>query len=1128
MQKATRYLLLCLLLCSALIGRAQSTNSGDIRGTVTDASGAVIPDVQVTVLNVDTGVSKEYTTNRDGLFDTSSIVAGNYKVTFSKEGFGELVRGPITLEVGFTTVNGQLTVGSTKEQILVTSDVPQLSTESGQQATTLDSKSLSQLPQTGQDWQNFTILLPGTSGTVKGSQGAANPGQAISANGNLPYSSVLADGATSTLSHSSNADVSVLETVSELQVTTSAFSAQYGVGGLIFNQISKGGTNQFHGSAYDYFQNDYLNSAPYGFGNKVSVSRLRYNNFGGSIGGPILKNKMFFYFNYDQIINHGAGNNGTSTVPDVATMSGDFTGQPILYDPTTQTIGHDSKGNPYPIRHTFLEEYGKNVIPGSMIDSVAAAFQTLFPTPDNHASNGRFVTPNYSNGIATSNYYSSVPNSNPFRKFFGRFDWDINPSNRLSMSDTQRDNPAFYPGAVTPCPTNCQNGDVDSNNAQVTDVWNISSTTINEARMGFTWQGNFYTSQTLGLDYPSKMGWQFAKANESPSMNFCSSSYNVCSPYTWINPQTNSVYKEMVFDPSDVVTMVRGKHVLHFGGEFLIYRDDSTAWGNTNPGTMFFSGQYTQNWTLDSDGVASPDSSTGAIYADYLLGQVQSWNAAVSPEYGARLKSPQMFIQDDFKALPNLTINVGLRYQFQHGWNEVKNNMSVFDPAVTNPATNTLGAMWYGATGANGRRSLQADIGDTFLPRGGFSWLPDPVTTIRGGVGLYAYNWSLDTYGNGMGAAVQSQGNLTDQTNGITPVVITSSSGSSLPYVSSTTDPTAFNGQSVNYNQYHTPLPKIIQWNLAVQREVARNMVAEVAYVASHGYNLAFPVDINQVPQAHLSSNDSAFRPYPQFQGISGSTNNSLSNYHSLQASINRRFSSGLSFNFNYVWSHFLDDQDSSGWGSRGGQQNYQNSYVPSDSYASSNFDVRNAFKGNVVYELPFGRGRKYVNNNSLADAIIGGWQVSGTVLLSSGNPFPIFADGNSYALAGKQYPNQIGNPKPQHRSINQWYNPAAFERPENGTFGNVRRNSIIGPGLDVINLSGSKTFSIWESVKLQIRCDAYNAMNHTSFGVPNQQLNTGNNGSQSNPNSYAGTLTNITTTSVSGRTVQLGARLQF
>ena len=254
MMKMKRCVLPLLLIFGSGAGFAQSTNSGDIRGTVTDASGALIPGVTVTVVNVDTGVSKSFTTNESGLYDTASIVTGPYTVTFTKGGFEKLVRGPVTVEVGFTTVNGQLQVGAETQEVTVSADVPLLKTETSEQSTTLEAKSMEQLPQvaggSGVSWENFMILLPGATGTPNGSQGSSNPGQEVAINGNLPYTNILADGASTTLSHSQNANPAVFETVAELQVNTSSFSAQYGVGGAIFNQITKGGTSQFHGAVY--------------------------------------------------------------------------------------------------------------------------------------------------------------------------------------------------------------------------------------------------------------------------------------------------------------------------------------------------------------------------------------------------------------------------------------------------------------------------------------------------------------------------------------------------------------------------------------------------------------------------------------------------------------------------------------------------------------------------------------------------------------------------------------------------------------------------------------------------------------------------------------------------------------
>jgi hypothetical protein len=1119
---------------------AQSTNAGDIRGSVTDSSGALIPGVKITVVNVETGVTKDFITNQSGLYDTDSIVAGQYTITFAKDGFERLIRGPITLDVGFTTVNGQLQVGASTQEVTVTADVALLQTETSEQSTTLEAKSMDRLPQVTQDWENFTILLPGATGTPGGSQGSSNPGQEVAVNGNLPYSNILADGASTTLSHSQNANPATFENVSELVVNTSSFSAQYGIGGVIFNQVSKSGTSQFHGTLYDFFQNDDLTAHSYFQTGPIPF--LQYNNFGGAIGGPILKKKMFFYFNYDQIVNHG-NSSATNSVPTAAIMGGNFTGIQTIYDPTTQTIAHDSAGNPYPVRQSFASEYGNgNVIPSGLFDTLAKNVQQFYPTPSSHIGGGQFLPGSVgSEGELQNNFYSSQLAPNPIRRYFGRLDYDITPTNRITMSDTQSDNPARYPNGVSACPIGCQTGDVDNNNAQITDVWNISSRTVNEARIGYTYQGNFFDDLALGKGYAAKLGWQYAKADDFPAIN-----YSGTYPYAWLDPSSNATYKEHVFDPSDVVTMIRGKHILHFGGEVLLYRDDSTAWGNTNAGTFNFSGQYTQQWAVDSGtGLAHPVAGTGMEYADFLLGYAQSWNAGVTPEYGARLKSPQFFVQDDFKVRPNLTLNLGLRYQINHGWNEVSGNEAAFDPNVNNPATNTPGAFWFGSTHANGRTSLQSNVYNTFLPRVGFSWAMRPNMTVRGGFGLYAYNWSLDTYGGGMGGSFGNSGSFSDNTNGITPVAFLGGNGNQvtpitgavsatpLPYTAATQDPTRFNGQGVTYNQYHTPVPRIYQWNGSVQRQVTTNMMVEVAYVGSHGLDLNFPVDINQVPQSKWSTNDSGDRPFANFQGITGSTNNAVSNYNSLQASVTKRMSSGLSMSFNYVWSHFLDDQDSSGWGSRAGPQNYALSLDPAASYSNSNFDVRHAFKGYAVYELPFGRGKRLLNSNRVLDEAVGGWQVSGTVVLTTGNPFSVFGNQANYSLAGSTFPDYTPGVsyKPSHQGINNWFNPAAFTEPADGTLGNVKRNSLFGPGLNTFNMSLAKSFSLpREGMSLQFRADAQNVFNHANFQPPSSTSlgNVSGTGGPGQPYTDLSSAFPITSVTVGGRNLQLALRLSF
>src|SRR5581483_8179230 len=347
---------LLALLCTGVISpaHAQNTNSGDIRGTVTDTSGAVIPGVAVTVTDIDKNVSKTLATDGAGLYDTGSIVPDHYRLTFAKTGFETLVRGPITIEVGVQGLNAQLQVGAQDVEVTVNTDVPLLDTEQGSQERTLTAQTMAQLPQVGADWQNFIWLQPGAAGTPQNSSSAVQPNARQTAiNGNLPFESVLADGATSTLPMSQNADVTIFEATSEVKISSSGFSAQYGIGNVVYNQISKGGTDRFHGAAYEYFQNDALNALPYAFGTRPKKGPLRYNNFGFNCGGPVIPHLMCFFFDYDKTINNGGSSIGFSTVPTTSFQNGTFNaGIPDLYDPTTQTVQQSGS-------HTYTLPSGK-------------------------------------------------------------------------------------------------------------------------------------------------------------------------------------------------------------------------------------------------------------------------------------------------------------------------------------------------------------------------------------------------------------------------------------------------------------------------------------------------------------------------------------------------------------------------------------------------------------------------------------------------------------------------------------------------------------------------------------------------------------------------------------------------
>jgi len=1112
MRKAVHVAFACFLLLSvARVGRAQNTNSSDIRGTVADASGAVLPGVTVSVKNNDTGVVREFVTNSDGLYDTNSILPGNYTISFSKEGFQKLVRGPIALEVGLVTINGDLKVGSSNQVVEVTSEAPLLKTENAELSTTLSTEQLTDLPSVDpvNGWTSLLKLLPGATstpgGTNGGGNGDQNPGVDQAIAGTMPYfSSYLVDGGSIWLPHSANIDQGESETVAEVNVITSTASAQYGGGGNVFNLISKSGTNQFHGAAYDYFQNDDLNARDY-FNRTGPKARQRYNYFGGAIGGPILKNKLFFYFNYQQLINPNSSIN-TISVPTNAMKAGCF--DPVVFG-TTLTLDAAHGGTPLTTNPAQCGAYNPAdlAIPTADFDPVAVNIQKDYVT----ATNQNLVQNNVS-------FLSN--GNNRSKKVFGRLDYNMSAKNRINITVSMHDAPhseSFSPGPS--CPISCQLFAAEGYNAQFTDVYTINSSMVNEFRYSFVRQGNWFVPASLGKGYPAALGLQFSTVDEYPTVNISGTGGNNGT----LNPGTNAVFIENTFIPSDVLTMIRGRHILHFGGEVMFEQDNSTPWGNLNGATLGFTGQYTNG---------------GVGYADFLLGDVQSWSTLSEPEHGMRAKNPSFFAQDDIKLRPNLTVNLGVRSETHGGMSDVKNNIGGFDPTLTNPVTNTLGSIWFG--GLNGARTQSFQTKTKVMPRLGIAWSPTNDWVVRGGVGQYASLWSMDTVGGPLGFGTATLGS-TSANPGQAPVVQLSGTGAGLPLVVGPdrnpadyiTPATPQGNGLIPYTPYNLPIMSGWQWTAGVQRRLPAKMVVEGQYVGSHWSNLHFEADINQVPANALGGGQAA-RPYPQFSGIgpgAGGARTGLytgkSNYEAAQVMLKKPFGYGLSADLAYTWSRLKDDMDTSGWGNQFGAVYYQDAYTPSANYAPSNFDRPNSFKGSVVYAIPVGRGHQYLNS-ALGDAALGGWQASTSFVAESGAPFTVVMNNatNSGALDGSWYPNLVGNPHVSNQSINQWFNQLAYAVPATNTFGNNKRNSLRGPKLTDVDFSLGKTWGLpgWEQGKLQIRMDAINVLNHPSFKNPSNNLNpTALTSGVPDPS-----VGQITSTTITGRIVQLSARFSF
>jgi hypothetical protein len=1139
-----------LMLCGLALGlassaRAQNSNSGDIRGTVTDSSGRVVPSVNVTVTNNDTGVITKYVTNNDGLYDTNSILPGNYSVLFNKGGFQSYKIGPITLQVGTFTVDGVLKVGSTTEVVEVdASEAPMLKTEDAEVSTTLSTTQLATLPNSNPSngYTEMLKLLPGatgvTSGNMNGGGGNNNDPQFDQAiNGTMPYfSSYLVDGGSIWLPHSANTDQGLSESVSELKVIGTDAPSQYGGGGSVFNVILKSGSSQFHGSAYDSIQNDDLNARSYF--NSGTKAKQRYNYFGGALGGPILKNKMFFYYNYQQLKNPNSGFN-TATEPTAAMKAGCF--DPKLFG-SALTLDAAHGGTP------LTSGTAADIAQCSTSDPGNASNDLVIPTADfdpvaNAIQSNYYLAGQGGNNTLSNNYKFLAPGNGNLAKQIGRLDYDITPKNRIDFSIIERYTPVVVATNSPNCPVNCNNNSSDGGNGQISDVWTISANVVNEARFSFNREADYFAQASLGKGIPAKIGLQFSTADVLPTINISGTGGN-----NTIQPGTEALFIQNSFVIGDSLTWLKGKNILHFGGELLMEQDNSTPWGGINGATLGFSGQFTtSNPAVSESG-----------YADFLLGDVQSWNTNSTPKHYMRANNPSFYAQDDIKLRPNLTINLGVRSETHGGSWEKYNNAGGFDPTLTDPVASTtaypvnpLGSMWF--AGLNGAHTNSNAAKTAVMPRFGFAWQATDKWVVRGGVGQYASLWSEDTVGGPMGFGSGALGSSSVGPGATTPVVKLSGSGSNLTILkgAAARNPLSYitpanpqgSGGSIPYTPYDLPIQNGWQWMGGVQYRLPGNMVAEGQYVGAHWDNMMFLADINQLPANKLGTPSvgsyNPARPYPQFSGIgvgSGGSRtgsyNGISNYESASFMLHKPMSYGLALEAAYTWSTLKDDMDDSGWGEQFGDAYYQDAYNPAANYARSNLDRTNVLKGTVLYKVPLGKGHQYLSSD-IGDAVLGGWEASGDYIAESGAPFTVTmddasnngslgpSDGNSEAA---WYPNLTGNPG-SGGNINSWFNQQAYASPSFNTFGTNKRNSLIGPDFVWFDFSMSKSFSMpgWERGKIQIRMDANNIFNHPAFKDPDSVLSHVALGGTSSKS-----VGQITGTDGNGRVIQLSGRFSF
>jgi len=1096
---------------------SQSKQAGEVRGTVTDASSAVVAGVQVAITNVQTGVSQQLTTDSTGVYEAPFVPPGQYSITFAKDGFKTYVRNGIVLHVETIKVDAVLQVGSVSENITVTALQPLVQTETAERGLTLTTQVVTDVPNVNRSWDELLGTLPG----VNGGGGSDATGQGIGVNGQTAYqSNWQIDGGIAMLGASQNPDIlqPPLDTIQELDLSTANFGAERGSGLSVFNVTTKSGTNRFHGNAFEYVGNDKFDARNYFADPTQPKPALRWNEFGFTIGGPIKRNKAFFFGSFQdnpastpstafysypsskmrtgdfsELCQTGFDANGLCIpAPQGSTLTAVQLYDPATYNPTTNT------NQPFP----------GNIIPLSRLDKVAGAIQQYFPLPQTDAIVGNFNT--------------SVSYPVDTKWFTGKVDYDILPANRLTGSFMVVHQTTTYSDPI--CSIDCLTTPQHDIQGQITDVWTMSSNKVNELRVALTREHFIAYVASMGQGYPAKLGLNNPAGDLFPD-TYIDGVFSTTIGVDAAGFGGPAVDAETTVVPSDVFTWIRGKHIFKFGGEFERWLVNS-GWPTANEGNFDFSGLFTLNPADQVNPPAGLIEGTG--YADFFLGLSDGWWIDPQPVVGARSWSAQSFAQDEYKITPNLTLTMGLRYIIQSGWSEVNNKISGFQPNIINPGTGTPGGLWF--AGQLGHRAETDTIYDFFAPRLGFAWAPRSDTSIRGGFGIYNVIAGWNTYASGgFGQGWAPIGGLST-TDGLTPVFQLSQGPPPPIYPGpQLRTPDILNGQNVNYPLFHSPLGYSEEYQLSIQHQFKGGIVLETAYVGNRGIHLAYTRDIDQVPESELGPGNAQLnQPYPQYLGVAASFFDGISNYNALQTSVKKQVSHGLLLTANYTWSKTMDEITNSGFvGGGNGHAEHggalQNQYDPRSNYGPSTTDFRHFFNGSLVYELPFGNGKRFQSENGLLNAALGGWEVSSLFQIHSGSPFTPYvgSPNETGSLAGAWRPNRIGKGTVAHPNINEWFDPSAFVVPDAYTFGDSGRDILYGPRWTNINGALLKNFSVrklGEQGKLQFKVETYNLLNHPNFGLPNAAIGTGQ-----GPGGV-GTITSAYT----GRTMQLGASLSF
>ena len=1179
-KNTTGIALLCLLAFALLLPlrlAAQIGGNGTIEGVVSDPSGASVPGATVEATQVTTGAKTVRQTTAAGYYVLAAMPPGEYTLKVTATGFEALLQEHVIVDALATTaVNVTLKVGSSTEQVTVTDTPPNLDLADASMSQTVRNEVYMALPLTmglggatanaPRDPTSFVQYMPGVTGYGSNTAGSVNGG---TGNSEEVYIDGLA--ATSAVLQGEVRYLALgisIEAVDQFQLQSAGTSVQFGGQGST-NYVIKSGSNQFHGLAYENIRNSDLDAR--GFFPSVKPVN-KQNEFGGTIGGPIRRNKLFFFGAYTGYRTIQATTPTLISIPTMLERTGNFSELPVaIYDPASTTpSGAGYTRNPYP----------GNIIPSSQITKASALFQSFLPAPT-------------SAGF-TNNYLSSQPVGFGVNNTTEKVDYILNDKHRLSGDFTRgkRAPTTLYRNGQMPLPYTPTRQVLEiMTTGQVKEAWMVSPNLFNEISFGFA-RFNVPIEDTTMLSNCGAGGggeatgvsqycgkWMSAagigglppgEASESfPYMSFGGNN----APYSWRNGNSQA-FNEVQNNETlqDNIQYTRGKHSIVVGVQmqWLEANEKPQTYGTAS--TWNFASAETAGFAANS---STPQSTTGNSYASYLLGAMDSATVTANSnvDYGARFRSFAWWIQDNIKVTRHLTVNLGVRHDLSTPWVEVKNRMSWLNPTLPNPAIGGyLGSLQFAGYGPDSCqcRNNMSIYPKNFQPRLGLAYSIDRKTVIRAG-------WTLNStrYGAvGGNEGKEGTGVLGFAAN---PSVATLNAGVTPAFYWQTGFPAyqaaPFFSPSLNTGFYTGPTgatvqagsmtygdsilgprpPHFLNWNISLQRELVSGLTLDLAYAASEGHHLsggtlsywsdqmnprylvlgnllnssATPANVAAanaivpgiaLPYANYSGTlTQMLRSFPQFSGVSdvwGDLGNT--NYQSLQVVARKTFSHGFNAMFNFTWAKELDDLST------------YSGYVDDKSQGGNPAVTLNAL---VVYQLPFGKGRDFLSHsNRVVSAIVSGWQLSGITtwhdgsglgsigasctLPNAGSCYASYAPGFSGPVQTAAYGsgNLIGGTTAAYLNASAFVNPAVY------VYGNTPRTfayGLRGPSYFNQNLSLRRQFAIWERVKMTFQADSINPFNDVSFGNPASSIS-------------SSTFGKITSQANTPRDLQFSARVTF